>query len=121
MDRQLMKDPKDLEEILVFSDGSLSFSGYLIYMVIREENGDKTMKLIRSGRKTQNSRVPVSEHIARTIGINVLYGILSVLHFHFGDAKLRFSFIGDSLCSSKLYRDGCDTTVKLSTNTRLQK
>ena len=85
MDRQLMKDPKDLEEILVFSDGSLSFSGYLIYMVIREDNGYKTMKLIRSGSKTQNSSVPVSEHIARTIGINVLYGILSVLHFHFGD------------------------------------
>ena len=27
----------------------------------------------------------------------------------------------DGLCSSKLFREGCDTTVKLSTNTRLQK
>ena len=48
MERHLMEHPDQLEEVLVFSDSSLAFAGYLIYFVVRE--GDqKVMKLVRCG------------------------------------------------------------------------
>ena len=36
MDRHLMEYPNQLEEVLIFADGSLAFAGFLIYFVIRE-------------------------------------------------------------------------------------
>ena len=42
------------------------------------------------------------------------------MHHHFGESPIQFHLIGDSLCSVKLYRGGVDTTVKLSSNTRVQ-
>ena len=77
--------------------------------------------MVKAGSLTDNGSVPTSEHVSRTIAINTLYSVLSVLHFHFGTSNNRFTFITDSVCSAKLYREGCENTVKLSTNTRLQK
>ena len=106
--------------MIVFSDGSLAFAGFLIYFVIKEE-GKKVLKLVRAGSKTQNCSVPVSEHISRSLGMDGLYEILSVLHAHFSNQPLQFTFITDSLCTTKLFREGIITTVKLASNTRLQK
>ena len=36
MERHLMEHPDQLEEVLIFSDGSLAFAGYLIYFGVRE-------------------------------------------------------------------------------------
>ena len=119
MDRHLMDHPDQLEEVLIFSDGSIAFAGFLIYFVIREEN-HKMMKLVRCGSKTQNCSVPVSEHVSRSLGVDGLYSILSVLHAHFNSYPVEFTFVTDSLCTTKLFRQGISTTVKLGSNTRLQ-
>ena len=79
------------------------------------------MKLVRAGSKTQNCSVLVSEHISRSLVMDGLYAILSVLHAHFANLPLQFTFVTDSLCTTKLFREGITTTVKLASNTRLQK
>ena len=95
-----MDHPDQLEEVLVFSDGSLAFAGYLIYFVVREDK-QRVMKLVRSGSKTQNCSVPVSKHISRSLGMDGLYSILSVLHEHFSGSPVEFAFVTDSLCTTK--------------------
>ena len=78
------------------------------------------MPLIICGGKTHNNSVPVAEQTSKTLGINALYGILSVLHHHFGVTHIKFNLIGDSLCSAKLYREGVESTIKISSNTQVQ-
>ena len=114
-----MDHPDQLEEVLIFSDGSLAFTGFLIYFVIREESR-KVMKLVRCGSKTQNCSVPVSKLVSRILGVDGLYSILSVLHAHFSSFPVEFTFVTDSLCTTKLFRQGISTTVKLGSNTQLQ-
>ena len=110
-----------LSEVLVFSNGSFAFSGYYLYLVTADKKGKETMHLIKSRGKTHNGLVPVAEHTIKTLGINTLYGILSVIHHPFGESNIKFIFIGDSLCSAKLYREGVKCTLKIITNTRVQK
>ena len=65
--------------------------------------------------------MPVSEHVSRSLGFDGFYSILSVLHAHFCNLPVKFTFITDSLCTSKLFREGIQTTVKLASNTRMQR
>ena len=50
-----------------------------------------------------------------------MYAILSVLHAHFSNLPVQFTFITYSLCTTKLFRESILTTVKLASITRLQK
>ena len=120
MQRHLLEYHDQLQEINVFSDGSLAFAGFLIYFVVKQDR-KKVLKLVRASSKTQNCSVPVSEHVSRSLGFDGWHAILSVLHAHFSNLPVQFTFITDSLCTSKLFREGISTTVKLASNTRLQK
>ena len=82
--RHILGPGDTLSEVLIFSDGSLDFSGYCLYLVTADRKGKETMHLIKCGGKTHNGSVPVAEHTSKTLGINALYEILSVLHHHFG-------------------------------------
>ena len=48
MEKHLMKDPNELEEICVFSDGSLSFSGYMIHIEVDQNREQDTKFKCRS-------------------------------------------------------------------------
>ena len=89
--------------------------------MVANKKGKEKMHLIKCGGKTHNGSVPVAEHTSKTLGINSLYGILSVLHHHFGETHIKWSGIGDSLCSAKFYREGMESTIKISSNTWVQK
>ena len=71
--------------------------------------------------KTDNCSVPVAEHLSRTQALSGLYSFISVIHHHFGGAKMVFNFITDSMCSARLYKSGIETTLRLGSNTRIQK
>ena len=79
--------------------------------MIRDWKEKETMKMVKAGGRTHDCSVLVSEHVSKTITINSLYGMLSVIHYNFGKTNLKFSLIGDSLCSAKLYREVVESTV----------
>ena len=89
--------------------------------MVADKKGKERLHLIKCGGKTHNGSVPVAEHTSKSLGINALYGILSVLHHHLDETHIKFNIIGDPLCSAKLYREGVKSTIKISSNTRVQK
>ena len=113
-ERHIMAPRDTLSEVLIFSDGSLVFSGYCLYLLTAEKKGKETMHLIKSGGKTHNESVRVAEHTSKTLAINALYGILSVLHHLFGESNINFNVI--VFC-----REVVESTLKVSSNTRVQK
>ena len=84
MQRRLLFNQDQLTDVLIFSDGSLAFAGNGIYLMIRNSKGKETMRMIKAGGRTHDDLVPVSEHVSKTIAINSLYGVLSVIHYHLG-------------------------------------
>ena len=119
--RHIIGPDETLEGFLIFHDGSLLFAAYVIYAIIMDQKNKRKLHLIKSGAKTDNCSVPVAEHLSRTQALSGLYSFISVIHHHFGEAKMVFNFITDSMCSARLYKSGIETTLRLGSNTRVQK
>ena len=81
MKRFLLYKPIDLKEVIIFSDGSLGLSAYVIYFRVSPKGRD-CLKLVKANSKTVNSSVPVSEHLSRSLALEGLFQIISMIHSH---------------------------------------